>query len=352
MQRSTLVMAPRVHPSPPMQQEPSIQRYSMTRSSAPLREDDFAQDVRQGLQAEVKRLSCQFIYDAEGSRLFEEICALPEYYPTRTEAALLKSLAPELLELLGQAPELVLRTTDDEVFRLSRIEALLAAHGQLTYRPIDISEDAIGQSARALLKDFPGLRIDALAMDYHAGLRELRPLGSKDQARLVLWLGSSIGNFTRPGAVEFLAPLGRSMRPNDRMLVGVDLRKDARVLEAVYDDSQGVTAAFNKNLLRRINDTFGADFDLNAFSHRALYLEEEGRIEMWLVSDRQQSVRLPGLGMEVSFEAGEGIHTENSHKYSKAEIAELAEAAGLRVVQQWFDPQELFCDVLLAPRSS
>ena len=324
----------------------------MQGSPAPERKEDFAEDVRSGLRGTPKRLSCRYIYDAEGSRLFEEICNLPEYYPTRTEASILRELAPELVTRMGPAPELVeLGSGSSEKTRLL-IQAFLGAHGSLVYRPIDISTDAIEGSAEALLKDYPELRIEALAMDYQAGLVALRSQRGAGCARLVLWLGSSIGNFSRDGAVAFLRQMKAEMGPEDRMLVGIDLRKGARVLEAAYDDSQGVTAAFNKNLLRRINASFGADFDLEAFSHRACYLEEEGRIEMWLDSDAACTVRIEALDMEVAFRAGEGIHTENSYKYSMQEIQELAQAAGFGIEGKWTDAEERFCDVLLAPTDS
>lgn len=324
-------------------------RFSLQGSPAPERLEDFAEDVRCGLRATPKRLSCRYIYDAEGSRLFEEICGLPEYYPTRSEASILRELAPELVSELGEVPELVeLGSGSAEKTRLL-IQAFLEAKGSLVYRPIDISADAVKGSARALLEDYPELRIEALAMDYHAGLAALGSQRGAGCARLVLWLGSSIGNFSRSAAVSFLGQVRAEMEASDRMLVGIDLRKDAAVLEAAYDDSQGVTAAFNKNLLKRINTSFAANFDLGAFSHRACYLEEEGRIEMWLVSDEACTVRIEGLDLDVSFRAGEGIHTESSYKYSAQEIQALAEASGFGIVGKWTDAEQRFCDVLLAP---
>jgi dimethylhistidine N-methyltransferase len=193
------------------------------------------------------------------------------------------------------------------------------------------------------------LEIVAVAAEYHEGLRHLR--NESDRPRLILWLGSNVGNFTRAEAATFLRRIRDTMTPADRMLVGVDLRKDRAVLEAAYDDSAGVTAAFNLNLLTRINHELDGNFDLSAFRHRAVYNQDLGRIEMYLVSTRTQSVTIGRVGFTVGFAAGETVHTENSYKYTRAEIAAVAAAAGLQSQCFWQDAAGRFSLHLLAPRT-
>ncbi|MGH9785534.1 MAG: L-histidine N(alpha)-methyltransferase, partial [Terriglobia bacterium] len=219
--------------------------------------------------------------------------------------------------------------------------------GWLRYVPVDISRTILEESARALLADFPGLEVQAIAGEYQEAMAHIR----KDfgQPKLILWLGSNIGNLDRPEAVEFLHSLRSLMAPDDRLLVGIDLRKDARVLEAAYDDAQGVTAQFNRNLLVRINRELGGEFDVSLFRHRSRYDEDAGRIEMHMVSEVAQTVPIAALDRAVSFEAGEAIHTENSYKYSLAEIQEAAEAAELCVECQWLDRSRRFSQSLFAP---
>jgi L-histidine N-alpha-methyltransferase len=185
------------------------------------------------------------------------------------------------------------------------------------------------------------LEVLCVAAEYGAGLRELRR-SVAGHAKLVLWLGSNVGNFERPVAADFLAELRRGLSADDRLLLGVDLRKDARVLERAYDDAAGVTAAFNLNLLERINRELGGDFDLASFRHRARYDEREGRVEMHLESLRAQRVRIAALGLELVFQAGETIHTENSYKYSAEEIDALAAAGGFEVESRWYDAEHRF----------
>jgi L-histidine N-alpha-methyltransferase len=201
--------------------------------------------------------------------------------------------------------------------------------------PIDIWRPVLEESAAGLLERFPPLEIVAVAAEYHEGLRHLR--NESDRPRLILWLGSNIGNFTRAEAAAFLRRIRETMTPVDRMLVGVDLRKDRAILEAAYDDAAGVTAAFNLNLLARINHELGGNFDLSAFQHRAIYDPKLGRIEMHLVSTRAQSVTIRRIGLSVRFAAGENIHTENSYKYDLAEIHAVAAAAGLQDQRYWQD---------------
>jgi L-histidine N-alpha-methyltransferase len=306
-----------------------------------------ARDVRAGLLARPKWLPCQYFYDAEGSRLFEEICALPEYYLTRAEWEILRVHAPAVAGRFSGPITLVELGSGSAAKTRVLIEAFLRRQKTLRYVPIDISRAALEESSGQLLRDYPALEITAVLAEYHEGLRHLR--GKHDQPRLILWLGSNVGNFHRDEASAFLVDVRRTMTAADRLLVGIDLRKDRSILEAAYDDSRGVTARFNLNLLERISRELGGHFDPEAFGHRAVYDEEAGRVEMYLDSRAAQRVRLDRLDLEVSFAAGEPIHTENSYKYSFAEIEALAAAAGLQVEAQWLDSQKRFSANLLAP---
>lgn len=310
----------------------------------------FARDVRAGLTANPKFLSCCYFYDQEGSQLFEEICALPEYYLTRAEREILQTYAEDLVARLPADARVVELGSGSSSKTRHLLSALLRRQHTLHYVPIDICSIILQETSLSLLKDFPDLEITAIAMEYHDGLRHLRSLARQPQ--LILWLGSNVGNFHRNDAAAFLAEVRRFMSKEDRLLMGVDLRKDRTILEPAYDDARGVTAEFNLNILTRINRELNADFDLEAFRHRAIYNEEAGRIEMYLVSTRQHRVTIRALELSVEFAEGERIHTENSYKYSLAEIESLATAAGFRVTEQWFDRERSFSANLLAPRDS
>ena len=325
-----------------------LPRFTLVEAGRDRTREELREDVRTGLQKATKRLSCRFFYDAEGSRLFEAICRLPEYYPFRAESEILRRHAREIVERCDLPVDLVeLGSGSGEKTKLL-IDALLDAQGSLRYVPIDISKSALEESAKALLAPRPRLTVVGVAGEYGVGLRHLPR--AETGRRLFLWLGSNIGNLERPAAADFVRGLRERMGPRDALLLGVDLRKDASIVEPAYDDAQGVTARFNKNLLARINRELGGEFDLDAFAHRARYLDDEGRIVVHLVSERAQSVPIRELGITVSFEAGEGIHTENSIKYSPGEIDALAVHAGLRIDARFVDAQARFTEVLLRPR--
>jgi L-histidine N-alpha-methyltransferase len=226
------------------------------------------------------------------------------------------------------------------------VEALLRRHGQLRFIPVDISRSILKESSMALVEDYDELQVLAVAGEYHDGLAYLRNedrlKGAQGPPRLILWLGSNVGNFDRADAIHFLQRLHTAMRPGDQLLAGIDLRKDQASLVAAYDDRAGVTAAFNKNILRRINRELGGHFDLDLFCHEARWNEVEGRIEMHLVSDCPQSVLIDDIDLVVSFAKGESIHTENSYKYSLPEIDALAKEAGFITDSQWFDSARRF----------
>ena len=310
--------------------------------------------VMDGLSQTPKTLPCRFFYDDIGSALFEKITDLPEYYPTRTEHTILEHYADQMIEAaIGNHSEpltmLELGSGSSYKTRLL-IEAALRAQGNLHYVPIDISGDFLRESAAILLKEYgnQGLSITAVAAEYQDALTVLP---TREGPRLFLFLGSNIGNFSTRTAIALLSDLRRQMFPEDRLLLGVDLVKDVNILKAAYDDSAGVTAAFNKNLLTRINREMSADIDLLQWEHRALFNREASRIEMWLISRIDQFVTFPQEGRYISFRKGEGIHTENSHKYTQESFAQLCEAADLTIQKSWSDSKNWFASFLLRPES-
>jgi L-histidine N-alpha-methyltransferase len=307
----------------------------------------FAEEVESGLTAKPKTLPCRFLYDERGSQLFEEICELPEYYLTRVEHEILHQRAVEIAACFDGPITLCELGSGSSTKTRLLIEALLRAHGRLRYVPVDISRTILEASAGELLDRYDALEILAIASDYQEGLRHVGQ--HMERPKLVAWLGSSIGNLEREAAAEFLRGVRGVLAPADRMLVGIDLRKDRSVLEAAYDDDAGVTARFSLNLLERMNRELGADFDRAAFRHQAVYREREGCVEIRVVSRRQQRVAIGALDLEVDFEAGEGIHTENAYKYSFEEIDDLAHAAGFAVARRWLDSGCRFSLNLLAP---
>jgi L-histidine N-alpha-methyltransferase len=309
-------------------------------------EETFAGAVRQGLGGRPKSLPCRFFYDEAGSRLFEEICRLPEYYPTRTERAILARAAGEIAEAAGEGVSLAeLGSGSSEKTRLL-IEALLARQPELHYVPVDISAGFLEASSRALLARFPRLRVTAIAGEYRDALPRFPP---REGPLLLLFLGGNVGNLDEEEAVALLGSAAAALSPADRLLVGFDRVKERSVLERAYDDGAGVTAAFNRNLLARINRELGGEFDPGDFDHAAPFVEERSRIEMHLVSRKPQAVRVAALGRTFPFGEGETIHTENSHKYDRAAIARIAASAGLGVLGLWSDPHEWFTLALLVP---
>lgn len=307
----------------------------------------FARDVASGLAESPKRLPCCYFYDDEGSRLFDAICSLPEYYLPGAEREILYAQAGNVAARFPERPLLVELGSGSASKTRLLIEALLRRHDSLEYMPIDISRGALVDSANGLLASYSALRIHAVAGDYFETLR--RPETLSVRPKLILWLGSSIGNLDRQAAAAFLGKIGRTLGGSDRILVGVDLRKERALLEPAYDDAQGVTARFNLNLLARINRELDGGFDLSAFRHRAVYNDEAGRIEMYLVSTRDQIVAIGQLGVRVPFAVDEALLTEYSYKYSAPEIEALAAAAGLRLDAQWHDGGRRFSLNLFAP---
>jgi len=321
-------------------------RLELVSLEEPLRES-FEEDVLRGLTAAQKRLPCHWFYDEAGSQLFERICELPEYYLTRCERSILEQRAGEIACLFEDPTTLVELGSGSASKTRLLIEAFLERHGRLVFAPIDISRTMLEESASELLDDYPRLEIRAFAGRYESGLARLA--AGRVSPKLTLWLGSSVGNLDRRQAAVFLRKLRAGMSAADRLLIGVDLRKDRLTLEAAYDDAEGVTARFDLNLLARINRELGADFDLEAFAHRATWRPDSGRVESRLVSLREQTVRIEALDLEVGFAAREAIHTENSYKYSHHEIEWLARAAGMLRERHWLDADGLYSLNLFAP---
>ncbi len=307
----------------------------------------FAIAVRDGLTHRPKQLPCRFIYDERGSQLFESICNLPEYYPTRTEAALLAAHAHEIVAHLPDDSILAELGSGSSTKTRHLIEAFLARQQDLLYLPVDISPSILEESSQALIDDFTGLAITAVAAEYDEGLRFLHEL---HRPKLIAWLGGNVGNLTHAEAIRFLRRTRTCVSTEDRLLMGVDLRKSTELLIRAYDDSAGVTAAFNANLLVRMNRELGADFDLDSFVHEARYNRGKGRIEMHLRSTRDQTVHIAHIGTTVKFARNETIHTENSHKYTLRQIDKLAARGGFAIAQRWVDSRNYFSLNLLAPR--
>ncbi len=297
--------------------------------------DDFAEAVLSGLGAPRKTLPCQYLYDERGSDLFEQITVLPEYYPTRTETAILSSCVGAIVA--GTPAGSVLVEFGSGSSR--KTEILLAALDKLAaYVPIDVSPSALDDARARLAARFPALRVHPVTGDFRAALA--LPPDLAERPRMGFFPGSTIGNFSPPAARDLLAGMARTLGEGNRLIIGVDLRKDLATLLPAYDDAAGVTAAFNKNILARANRELGADFDLDGFSHEARFDDGQGRVEMHLVSRAAQTVTL--LGRHFAFAPGESIHTENSHKYTVAAFQDLAREAGWRPSRLWMDPDGLF----------
>jgi L-histidine N-alpha-methyltransferase len=306
---------------------------------------DVVAEVRDGLtRSPLKELPSKLFYDAHGSELFDRITQLPEYYPTRCERAILNRRAPEIVAASG-AEELIELGSGSASKTRALLFAMAGADALRRYVPVDVSAAPVERCAEELCELYPGLEVHGLIGDFETDLVHL-PDGDR---RLFAFLGGTIGNLMPVDRVEFLADLRELMGPADRLLLGTDLVKDVRVLEAAYDDGAGVTAEFNRNALRVVNRELGADFPVERFEHRAFFDRREEWIEMRLRSLDDVVVGVPGAGIEVAFDAGDEIRTEISAKFTSARVArELAEA-GLRLERFWTDDDALFGVSLSAP---
>jgi len=298
--------------------------------------DSLREDVIEGLSQPQKALPPKYFYDAEGSRLFDRICRLEEYYPTRAELALTRAHLADIARFAGRGCELIEYGSGASL----KTRLLLRALRPSVYVPVDISHSALAAAARRLSREFAWLHILAVVGDFSQPLRLPVYRARAGRRRVVYFPGSTIGNLTMQEAQAFLAMSRAQVGAGGAMLIGVDLKKDANVLHAAYNDARGVTARFNLNLLARINRELGADFDLRRFRHYAFYNAPLSRVEMHLVSLARQRVRIGRH--RFAFEAGETIHTENSCKYSVEEFRALAAEAGFRGAKLWQDRQGLF----------
>lgn len=296
----------------------------------------FLEEVLAGLQQAQKTLPCKYFYDARGSALFESICELEEYYPTRTELGIMEQRAGDMARRIGPAAFVIEYGSGSS--RKTRV-LLDALDHPAVYIPIDISRKTLVESAEAIGKQYPELEVLPLCADYLAPVA-LPEVARSTGRRVVFFPGSTIGNFVPADAVAFLARMARQAGEGGGVLIGVDLKKDRAQLERAYDDSQGVTAAFNRNLLVRINRELGGNFREEEFLHEARWNPAEGCVEMHLVCSGACVVSI--AGEEIHFEAGESIHTENSYKYEIAEFEALAVAAGLSPRDLWTDPAQRF----------
>jgi L-histidine Nalpha-methyltransferase len=322
--------------------------------------DSLRADARAGLTATPKSLPPKWFYDAAGSELFEKITALPEYYPTRAEREILRAEASRIAAASRAATLVELGSGSSEKTRLL-IDALRAAGTLRRYVPVDVSEQALLAAASALFSDYPGLEVDGVVSDFDDYL-DPGPAGSAadgaaggaaggagDGPRLIAFLGGTIGNLVPGERASFLARVRAGMGPGDQLLLGTDLVKDPAVLISAYDDAAGVTAAFNKNVLAVLNHELGADFDLDSFEHVARWDPEQEWIEMRLRAAGPQTVRLPALGLTVSFTDGEEMRTEVSAKFRREGVAAELTAAGFRLQHWWTDRQQRFGLSLAVP---
>lgn len=304
----------------------------------------FASDVRAGLTATPKALSPKYFYDELGSRLFEAICWLPEYYLTRAESEILRTHGDEIVSSIeGPVRLLELGSGSAEKTRYL-FDALFSKQPKLHYLPVDISDSSLELSSQRLLRLYPGLRITGFAADYFTALQALasRVPTDPDCRTVALFLGSNIGNFGRDESRVFLRAVRKLLQPRDALLLGADLKKSSSILIPAYDDALGVTAAFNLNLLSRINRELDGNFDVKRFRHQATYNEDLGRIEIRLVSLEPQTVSISALDLHVEFDEGESMRTENSYKFDIELLSAIARDTGFALSNTWFDRDRLF----------
>jgi L-histidine N-alpha-methyltransferase len=298
-----------------------------------------ALDVRQGLTAMPKTLPAKLFYDEIGSQLFEQITELPEYYLTRTERSILERYAADILRQAGASLTLVELGAGTATKTSVLIEELLQQQSRTLFYPIDVSASALDEAVRHLGHEFPSLRVNPIVADYTGGVPALNRISGR---KLVLYIGSSIGNFEPPQAIRMLRRIRQALRTGDALLLGADFAKSPRILLPAYDDAQGVTAAFNKNILARINRELDADFDVDSFRHIALWNKRCSRMEIYLESLIEQTAFIPALDLDAKFKAGERIHTENSYKYTDEMIEAILNESGFQREHTWCDRKKWF----------
>jgi len=325
----------------------------------------FANEVHSSLNRNSKFIHPKFFYDKKGSELFEKICCLPEYYPARTEESILKKIQSELPAFLDGDFRLVELGSGSAVKTRLLLDVFARVQDKLEYFPIDISE-ILAESSEQLLRDYENLTITGIVDTYEGGLEFLKNYGEegkgnengrnnngeknkkRNKKNLIIFLGSSFGNFLPGEGRKFLETVSSTMRPGDLFLIGLDLVKDTRILESAYDDSEGMTAQFNLNVLSRINDELDADFDLSNFAHHSLYNENDQRIEMYLKSLSEQYVVISKSNLFLRLKQDELIHTEYSHKYRLSQICDLFERVKLDLKHIWLDEKKHFSLTLVS----
>ncbi|GAB5466509.1 MAG: L-histidine N(alpha)-methyltransferase [Candidatus Kapaibacteriales bacterium] len=306
----------------------------------------FSRDVYEGLTAERKYLNSKYIYDKKGSLLFQEIMKLPEYYLTGCEYEILQNHSYDICEAIDATSGSMLIAefgAGDGLKTKLLLKKMAELKAKFAYMPIDISKDALLKLLENISIEMPHLHTKPVNMDYFKALDSLKEDGRK---KIVLFMGSNIGNFLSDDSHSFLSKIYEKLNPGDYFLMGADLKKDPRLIRKAYNDQHGVTERFNKNLLHRINRELGGDFDTMAFSHYESYDPVEGICRSYLISSKKQSVRIDKLGLEVDFEYAEPIHTEISRKFTTTELEEMAENSGFAVCEHFFDCKSYFVDTL------
>jgi dimethylhistidine N-methyltransferase len=301
------------------------------------------EDVIKGLTKSPKTLPPKYFYDHQGSQLFEQICELAEYYPTRTEASILREYSDEIAQITGACELVELGSGSSTKTRLL-LNAYQAQNYSCKYVPIDVSESILKDSAKQLQKEYPSLQIKALVGTYEQALAELKPTSLP--ARMIFFLGSSIGNFTPQESDLFLDEIRDVLDPGDYFLLGIDLQKPIEILEAAYNDSQGVTAAFNLNMLEHLNWRFQGNFDTSLFTHQAIYNQKENQIEMYLHCQKSHVVNIESLDLKIHWKAGDSIRTEISRKFDLQTMQKDLDSKGLKPLKIFTDPQKWFGLVL------
>lgn len=300
------------------------------------REAVFYQDVITGLNADKKSIPCKYFYDETGSKLFDKICELDEYYLTRTETSIIEENAVEIAEQLGEGVMLVEMGSGSSIKTRLLLDELIEP---ACYVPVDISEEHLQKAAETLRSLYPDLEVIPVTADFTKGF-ELPESKINPSHSAIFFPGSTIGNFSQDQAKDLLDRFGQIVGQQGGMVIGLDLIKDQSIIESAYNDEEGITAAFNLNILSHINRELDGNFDIDKFEHNAVYNSEKSRVEIGLISQEQQTVSIGG--QSFNFEPGEYIHTENSHKYSVDSFAELAEESGFELHKVWKDSREYF----------
>lgn len=312
--------------------------------------EQFQKDVKKGLSSHPKHLSSKYLYDEYGDKLFTDIMKLDEYYLTRCEYEIIKSNREELVDLFAEEEdkfELIELGAGDGYKTKLLLNEIYRQGLPVLYKPVDISVHALDQLTEDLEKTFPDLETSPLAIDYRTALKEA---DLEDTKKVILFLGANIGNCSSEEALKFLKDIRRSMNIGDKLFIGFDLKKDPHIILAAYDDKGGVTKAFNLNVLKRINKELNADFDINHFDHYPVYNPVTGSAKSYLISLKQQEVRITRLNTTFHFDQWETIQTELSQKYSMNDIKDLCRKAGLKIVREFYDRKQYYVDLLMEKR--